>query len=561
MYPEVPIALRMSGHLLLGVVRIYSKKVDYLYQDYNFFLITFTKAFASVEVNLPDDATHAPFHSVTLPDTFELDALSLDEDLYYEGLEDNHLRSQEDITLTEQIPIAWDPYITITLDKDSLSLEDTSDPLAMPMEDVDVQDPGPTNQMVANEKTNEDSFSNKTPEIEKMRDAVHNFQNIPPLQDPASEPDATLERQSVNDKELTTPAAEEILISGGRSSSPAHLGEPVNSAPSNLAADISDLHVLDHDSPNLVIRRTPPDEQQLVEQPRGRKRRRKLLFDESTVLTNKFVKAGLDDCNDLRRKKKHCPSSALDVWKSNNRLRKENIFLEPLMLGLCADVCNIYKRDFISAKPHPVSVEEQRDQMPSSNMEIERPRNIAVPVDNNVVTENNVGTPNTFIHSQRESSPVSFVSEPHLRTTPGTDRHSSPNTFIRYMDTPSPIFPEPNRLPDIPEDLIDDLNFLAIGEYTPTEVQGTQGVGTLSGTTRKVAQYLKEKSSVTPSSQDLSGDLVLNELLEGKSRKVSARMFSETLVLKCYGLVDVQQEEPYGDIALKLTPKLLKDLD
>ncbi len=32
-------------------------------------------------------------------------------------------------------------------------------------------------------------------------------------------------------------------------------------------------------------------------------------------------------------------------------------------------------------------------------------------------------------------------------------------------------------------------------------------------------------------------------------------------VLKSYGLVDVQQEEPYGDIALKLTPQLLKDLD
>lgn len=123
--------------------------------------------------------------------------------------------------------------------------------------------------------------------------------------------------------------------------------------------------------------------------------------------------------------------------------------------GLCADVCNIHKRDFISAKPHPVSVEEQCDQMPSSNMEIERLRNIAVPVDNNVVPENNVGTPNTFIHSQRESSPVSFDSEPCLRTTPGTDRHSSPNTFIPHMDTPSPIFPEPDRLSDIPEDLID----------------------------------------------------------------------------------------------------------
>jgi hypothetical protein len=31
--PNVPLALRMSGHLLLGVVRIYSRKVKYLLDD------------------------------------------------------------------------------------------------------------------------------------------------------------------------------------------------------------------------------------------------------------------------------------------------------------------------------------------------------------------------------------------------------------------------------------------------------------------------------------------------------------------------------------------------
>ena len=31
--PQVPLALRMSGHLLLGVVRIYSRKVKYLFSD------------------------------------------------------------------------------------------------------------------------------------------------------------------------------------------------------------------------------------------------------------------------------------------------------------------------------------------------------------------------------------------------------------------------------------------------------------------------------------------------------------------------------------------------
>lgn len=43
-----------------------------------------------------------------------------------------------------------------------------------------------------------------------------------------------------------------------------------------------------HDSPRLTILLTPPVELQPIEQPRGRKRRRKQLFDESIVLANKF---------------------------------------------------------------------------------------------------------------------------------------------------------------------------------------------------------------------------------------------------------------------------------
>ena len=31
--PVVPLALRMSGHLLLGVVRVYSRQVQYLFAD------------------------------------------------------------------------------------------------------------------------------------------------------------------------------------------------------------------------------------------------------------------------------------------------------------------------------------------------------------------------------------------------------------------------------------------------------------------------------------------------------------------------------------------------
>lgn len=82
MFPEVPLALRLSGYLLLGVVRIYSKKVNYLYHDCNEVLARMRTAFASVQVNLPEDAEQAPFHSITVPERFELDALDIDS-IYY----------------------------------------------------------------------------------------------------------------------------------------------------------------------------------------------------------------------------------------------------------------------------------------------------------------------------------------------------------------------------------------------------------------------------------------------------------------------------------------------
>ena len=79
MYPELPIALRMSGHLLLGVVRIYSKQVDYFCQDCKVLLFGVKKAYTSTNVNLPENATHATLESITLPDNFQLDVMDLDD--------------------------------------------------------------------------------------------------------------------------------------------------------------------------------------------------------------------------------------------------------------------------------------------------------------------------------------------------------------------------------------------------------------------------------------------------------------------------------------------------
>lgn len=57
--PAVPLALRVSGHLLLGVVKIYSRKVGYLMTDCSEALSKIKMAFRPGVVDLPEDPNHA----------------------------------------------------------------------------------------------------------------------------------------------------------------------------------------------------------------------------------------------------------------------------------------------------------------------------------------------------------------------------------------------------------------------------------------------------------------------------------------------------------------------
>ena len=82
MFPEVPIALRMSGYLLLGVVRIYFKQVDYLQQDCSNFMTRLKNTYPIIELNLPEDARQAPVQAVTIPESLDLDAVNLDDDMH-----------------------------------------------------------------------------------------------------------------------------------------------------------------------------------------------------------------------------------------------------------------------------------------------------------------------------------------------------------------------------------------------------------------------------------------------------------------------------------------------
>lgn len=58
-HPPVPLALRVSGHLLSGVVRIYSRKVQYLVNDCHEAMMKIKMAFRSIENNSKERSARA----------------------------------------------------------------------------------------------------------------------------------------------------------------------------------------------------------------------------------------------------------------------------------------------------------------------------------------------------------------------------------------------------------------------------------------------------------------------------------------------------------------------
>ncbi|PON41418.1 Rad21/Rec8-like protein [Trema orientale] len=622
MFPEVPLALRMSGHLLLGIVRIYSKKVQFLHEDCNAALISLRKAFASIDLNLPEDARQAPVQAITLPDTFNLDAMDLDDEFNLDGAHDHHLRSQEDITLIDQVPIEVELYVSISLDEDIVDVpqanvtamdQNVIDPTTVNDNEASTvrsnqideqnvangddntlsnfiederpndffQDFGPSNPAEMHGSRHSNNSSPEVPTFETRRDAEHDSSGIPPMspigRNDFAEPQASL-AQGMNEKGTVPQIIEDNLNIRGQTP-PLH----PSSGPQASVASLQEEPMINNASASLgsvsfAIRSTPP-----VQEQKARPRKRKQFYDEAPVLTNKFMKKALEDPSNLVRKRRNIPSSALGIWKLKNNLRKEQVFMEPTITGLCSDLCNVFNKDYISSKLQCLE-ELSASPVPATEPSPgHRGAEVQTPAYDNVdeiehhmrVEDNDVGNimPD-FIPSPRVTPPRRDDVSPSLSENrasrevfptpdlPGPARHEESE-----LETPGSVFQDmqteyentgPLDVPGLDTADADDLLFLEADNNTPTGSQGTQGVDSLSVRTRAVAQFLKRLSPITPNSEAVSGDLSLNKLLQGKTRRLCARMFFETLVLKSNGLVDVQQEVPYGDITLKLTPELSK---
>ena len=113
--PKVKMALRTSGHLLLGVVRIYSRKAKYLLADCNEAFVKIKMAFRPGMVDLPEENREAAVNAITLPEVFH------DFDTAMPTLEDVDLRMQNQFSMNttraDEITMR-EEYGNINLDTD-----------------------------------------------------------------------------------------------------------------------------------------------------------------------------------------------------------------------------------------------------------------------------------------------------------------------------------------------------------------------------------------------------------------------------------------------------------
>ncbi|XP_050999493.1 double-strand-break repair protein rad21-like protein 1 [Acomys russatus] len=100
--PKVKIALRTSGHLLLGVVRIYHRKAKYLLADCSEAFLKMKMTFRPGLVDLPKENFEAAYNTITLPEEFHDFDVCYMNDINISEPVAPHQSRPEEITLREE---------------------------------------------------------------------------------------------------------------------------------------------------------------------------------------------------------------------------------------------------------------------------------------------------------------------------------------------------------------------------------------------------------------------------------------------------------------------------
>ncbi|TVT98756.1 hypothetical protein EJB05_55914 [Eragrostis curvula] len=266
------------------------------------------------------------------------------------------------------------------------------------------------------------------------------------------------------------------------------------------------------------------------------------------------------ELRNLVGKRRKLPLTALEMWKVRRMNRSNSVFLVPLLHGMCTNLHATYERNFpcVSSPEPEVSVGNGGCQdAPPGCKPFEHSSGNGDAQPEPLPTSESPGKDDDDTLPELPRFSASEHMSPWI--TDGDSAFKTPSTDIPASDGNYPLDQQNTRdsgymasLFPIDEDNCDEPR---IPGLISTPGTGSTGLESMSARTRVAAQCFKNHTP-SNSSDEQQRKFSLNGLLVGRTRKEAARMFFETMVLKSYDYIDVQQEEPYANIEISVKPSL-----
>ncbi|ESO83211.1 hypothetical protein LOTGIDRAFT_133906 [Lottia gigantea] len=558
--PKVKMALRTSGHLLLGVVRIYSRKAKYLLADCNEAFVKIKMAFRPGVVDLPEENREAAVAAITLQENFH------DFETTLADLEDLDVQAQFSVNQSrpEEITMRED-YANITLLNDDgfgdvggfderEILRDQShvdDPFFKPADITDMETTKDQSMAEANDlgkpmdidlPQNEDGFGDGIPFMSMYSLFFDNsirglFEDAPSMQDVPMAPDESMMSKKIDDStasDVNASALPQASITG----LPGEQTTLVHNEEEAFALEPLDVTA--------------------VAEKKG-KRKRKLIVDEQKGIPSETMKLQLSVTSDIVTTLDLAPpTKKLMHWKETGGVEK--LFALPGRPIISRVTMKHFGRNLVT-KPVKEDADEERLDLESTE----------------IVREDDKQQPPQMDMS-RQSEMSTIVEEPSINETSRRSRRSDKNKTLEdpsliqnqssvadqstlqdpsaIQNTTAPhddIFGQTfnEAVVDLPNDpMLNDPNME--DDVIEGEVEG------VLATEDEDEQRWSKRTQVMQRTFDVAfkynQELSFKEMARKLDRKQAASRFYTLLVLKKHQAITVEQMEPYGDILIGRGP-------
>ncbi|KAG3078638.1 hypothetical protein PI124_g15925 [Phytophthora idaei] len=531
--PQVPLALRVSGHLLLGVVRIYSRKVKYLYTECSEALVKIKLAFRPGVVDLPANNQQAASHTINVSNfgefeaevTYSIDAItapSLDE---WIAASSQTVARRQDITLADPLDRAREA--NGFAERDIIAMEDSFGGGEGDWQAFDL----------------DDNFGSSSLDISTVSDVeVAREADAPmlPLDDSGlmsagekdrsslmadgEQPDfgyndASFEMPADNALEMENPMDDPMDVSGGTLDVSADINVSINgSTRASLDAALA----------NVEIETTRP------------KKKRKIARDTATELTSSFLKQGMEDTSDITRTREITYKKAADRSGFDSQTGAD-MFSRPCMVAMSEELLSMFKVTMKKRKfPFGSKARES-----TQDEDVELTRRMSA---NSRLSTNSAGLDVTngscdasMLHDIEEENHFEFSDM--CPTEPERMDDGFPN-----YDIGAPFEPEEHDL--------EDLN-VGIELGAVNDIRGdTNGATEIDRAEASTAQHkwhphTVKVMKVLRKSLNNKEEVTYKQLTKKtQGRRTAAALFFELLQLKTLDYVDVEQTAPYSDIKI-----------